>query len=590
MENAAKPNFGLKSNTTVTISMPNAETTAESTSDEHLQIVSESTQKHQLVRDMDSNTRQIKHMKAAADNFKLLLAEKEKTLNDLQVSIQLLKQSFRPLEDKTQTTRKSVHEKRAGELDLLRQKITEAVEWEKNFNVAISDYKGKIDGKNATLKSQRKNMLAECDALERLYESEVEDTKASLKELNKVHKQSLADHVKLSDERKFQVDRLESLKQEMIQMRDQFEKIAAEKTVLKKQSQELDARVIEIEALAKLERESPALLKIEDNKRNLAMRTKQISEASTLRNQKKQTLATLKTKLTTIVQERDMLAEERQLLEKAFDDQMNEYNKIAAEIVSTQEELDHTRKRTEEFESQMYQKLNEARRQSESYSAELMREMEGVRRQSVNFSDQVQEKQRAEQDQIDQSKEQLREELQSLNEMMEVLKKGHQLEMESKQRHYERVERDLEVFGKGEKADNEFETKLIKGNIEKLGVKRNAAQAEFEELQAELKEEIEWLSRKLATVKTAADASKAIAENKQRLEVTKNLVRAMEREINAKKAKYIEMHKNAYDLKNGMTRKGLTSDFDPEAMMISQPFDITNSPIVQSPDGQVIFY
>jgi DNA repair exonuclease SbcCD ATPase subunit len=583
MEDAPKQNFGMKSTTTVTISMPNADetTAADSTISEEIHqppIVSESTVKHQLVKERDSNALQIKHLKAAAENFKLLLGEKEKTITELTVGIQLLKQSFRPLDDKIQTTRTSVREKRAGELDLLRQKVKDADEWEKKFNQSISDYKANIDRQNARLLAQRKKMTKDCDDLERLYESEVENTKASLKELNKVHKQALAEHAKLNEARKFQLEKMDLMKQEMLQMRDHLEKLIAERSNLGKQTRELDARVLELEELAKMERESPALLKIEDNKRNLAMRCKQVSDATTLRNQKKQTLTVQKTKLTNVLQERDLLVEERKAMEKLFADQMKKQEAISAEIISAQAQLDESKKRLEQFESEMNEKINDIRRKSESYSNELRREMEGVRRESVHFAHKVQEKQRAEQERLEQNKEELRQELQSLDQMMEVLKQGHQLEMDSKLRHYKRKELDLEVFGKGEKEGNEFEINHVKGKIEKLGVQRNTLQAEFEEQQAASKEEIEWLRRRLAVVKSAADASKAISENKQREEVTRDLVRNMEREINAKKEQYFQMHKDAYDLKND-----LAIEFDPEATMN------LDSPLVQSPDGQVKF-
>jgi hypothetical protein len=133
MEDAPKQNFGLKSTTTVMILMPNADetTAADSTISEEIRqppIVSESTMKHQLVKERDSNALQIKHLKAAAENFNLLLGEKEKTITELTGGIQHFKQSFRPLDDKIQTTRSSVREKRAGELDLLRQKVKDADE------------------------------------------------------------------------------------------------------------------------------------------------------------------------------------------------------------------------------------------------------------------------------------------------------------------------------------------------------------------------------------------------------------------------------------------------------------------------------
>jgi hypothetical protein len=544
--------------------------------------------KNQLVTERDSNAIQIKHMKAAAENFKFLLAEKEKTLTNLNFGIQLVKQSFRPMDEKIQVTRNRVREKRAGELDLLRQKVKDSEEHEKYFSEAISDYKSNIEGKNASLLAHRKSMAAECDSLERCLHSELDNTQASLKVLNKSHKQALTDYVKLSDEKKFQLEKMEMLKQEFLLMRGQFEKVAVERRALNKQSKELEARTLQLDELVKQERESPALLKIEDNKRNLKLRAKQISDATTLCAQKKNTMATQKTKLKNLAQERDLLAEERKAMEKLFGKKMDELDVIAAEIVSTQAELENTRKRTEEFEKEMNKKLEELRRKSESYGAELKREMEGVRRDSIHFTNQMDKKKRAEKLQTEHSKEELLQEMQSLNEMMEVLKQGHKLEMDTKQRYFARVERDLEVFGEGEKEGNEYEIKLIKSNIEKLGVKRNAAQVEFEEQQSKLKDDIEWLRRKMDSINVAADASKAISENMRRVEVTRDLVRTMERQINDKKTKYMEMHREAYDLKNDMEQNGLPSEFDPKALMISQPIEIPASPIVESSDGQVI--
>ena len=590
MENTPQPNYDLKSTTIVTISMLNAaESSSESPNQNSQAVVSATTSKQQLVKERDSNANQIKHLKAAAENYKFLLAEKEKTISDLGIGIHLLKQSFRPLDDKIQVAKQSIREKRTGELKMLLQKIKSSVEWEQKFNEAIADYNQKIARKNTGLLVQRKKMSDECDVLQRRYHNEVENTKASLKELNKVYKQALADHAKISEERKFQLEKTDLLKQEFNLMHDQLEKIAVERRQLTKQSKELDARWLQLDELIKQERESPALLKTEDNKRNLKLRAKQIADATTLRIQKQQSLVEQKTKLKSLAQERDSLADERKSLEKLFAEKMLELEMTAAEITRTQTELENTKKRTEEMEQEMRQKLDELRRKSESYGAELIREMEGVRRDSVFFADQMERKKHAEKKQRERTKEELRQELQSLDQMMEVLQQGHQLEMDTKQRHFARVERDLEVFGEGEKEGNEYEIKLIKSNIEKLGVKRNAAQVEFEERQAKLKEDIEWLRRKMDHVKKAAQASQAIEDNNRRVEVTRDLVRNMERQINAKKAKYMQMHKEAYDLKNDMEQKGLESEFDPEAMMISQPIDISDSPVVQSPDAQVKF-
>jgi chromosome segregation ATPase len=438
MENNPQQNFGLTSNTSVTISMPNAESRPKA---------NESKTKNQLVKEMDSNANQIKHLKSAAENYKFLLSEKEKTIGDLNVGIQLLKQSFRPLDDKIQTTRNGAQEKRAGELDMLHQKIKESEEWEKNFNGYISEYKLKIDGKNALLSTHRKNMAAECSALERRYHSEVENTKASLTQLDKVYMQVLAEHAKLSDEKKFQLEKMKVLKQEFNQMRDQLENNAAERTALGKQAKELDARILQLDEQARQERESPTLLKIEDNKRNLALRMKQISDAKSLRQQKNQTLAAQKTKLQITEEERDVLVVERKSLEKTLDEKMQELECVAAEIASKQAHLENTRERTEEFERQMYEKLDEARRKSECYSANLIREMEGRRKESVFFVAKQDARKRAEKIEMERTKEELRDEMQSLEQMMEVLRRGHQLEMEGKQRHYERLERDLQVSG-----------------------------------------------------------------------------------------------------------------------------------------------
>lgn len=278
-------NDSLKSTTSVNISSPNVE--ADKISKKLFQAIAcESTLKHQLLKDGDSIVIQINHMKAAAESFKFLLDEREKILYDLKVGLRLLRQSLISLDYMIEAASGQVEETRAEDLDLLRYKIKRAEEREKDFNLTIFDCRRTV-GNIESMLADWESVAWECKALKRLYDIVVRNTKASFKELNNEQKLAIDEHVNLSKKRKFQLDEMKRRKDDFFHMRNQYEQIAAERTKLNEHLKKLDARLLGLEELAKWEPESPALLKIEGSKKNVALRSKQILDATTQRAQKK---------------------------------------------------------------------------------------------------------------------------------------------------------------------------------------------------------------------------------------------------------------------------------------------------------------
>lgn len=316
MGDALEQNHGFKRSTTVIISTPNADLISKKILHP---IVSESNLKPQLVRARDSNTsaNQIKHIKAAAEDFKLMLAEKEEILTEMKVGIQYLKRGLRLLDDTIQSASGQVQEKRSDGLDLLRQEIKRAEEREESFNVYI------VEGKRTI--GILANMLADCEskarkenALKRHYDI-LANRNSTLNNLNKEQKQAIAEHGKLCVKKKFQLDEMERRKKEFFNLRIQFEKITGQGTTLKRQSKKLDARLLlELEELAKQVKKIPAGPKIEDSKRTVVLRSKQILETPAMRTQKKQPLDKPKPKLMNMVQECDKISVEVKVPEKSF--------------------------------------------------------------------------------------------------------------------------------------------------------------------------------------------------------------------------------------------------------------------------------
>jgi len=154
--------------------------------------------------------------------------------------------------------------------------------------------------------------------------------------------------------------------------------------------------------------------------------------------------------------------------------------------------------------------------------------------------------------------------VQAAGQMLDTLRQGHQLEMATTQRYYARVEKELEIFGSGEKEGLEFEIQLVQENAQKLGVQASRELSQFEQTLKEQQLEIEREKLNLAVAKKIAAAQRTMQADGEKATRVRESVRTLDKQLRQKREQHHLLLKQEFDLRKQLEKAGVAVPKEPQ--------------------------